>query len=141
MENLRMKAIRCKECNKIIGYSENVEYPQDNFLCVLCTEERLKNKNKNPGGLKTATGFITIKSKATFSDFGKKPKSRLDRFFISLIEENCQPERGRFFDRNCFIYFIHKVDNELLVKITLPNNKNEYYLIRNGEIVDYYVEK
>ena len=132
-----MKAVRCRECGKICGYSTS-EYPQ-NFLCVLCAEERLKNKNKNPGGLKTATGFITInKSKTAFRDFGKKPKSRLDKFYIGLIEENYQPEQGSFFDRNCLIY---KMEGEFLVKIKLPNNKSEYYLIRNGEIVDYYVEK
>lgn len=135
-----MKAVRCKECGRIIGYSEN-EYPKDDFLCVLCTEDKIKRKkSKSASGLKTASGFIVIRNNSTaFRDFGKKPKSRLNKFYIGLIEENYQPESGSFFDRNCLIY---KMENgEFLVKIKLPNNKDEYYLIKNDEVIDYFIEK
>ncbi len=138
-----MKTIRCYYCGKILGYSTfSVEYPKNSFLCAICAEEQLKRKqSKSAGGLKTASGFITIKNNSSlaFRDFGKKPKSRLDKFYIGLIEENYQPEQGSFFDRNCLIY---KMENgEFLVKIKLPNDKNEYYFIKNDEIIDYFIEK
>ncbi len=135
-----MKAIRCSDCGKIIGYAVNNN--DNNFLCIICAEKRLKNKNKTPGGLKTASGFITIKNNSSlaFRDFGKKPKSVLNRFIIELYINNAiSTEKCTFFSRDGVAYKVK--ESEYLIEFLLPNGDFEYYLIRDGNIIDHIIIK